>query len=190
METWWSLCGLLESHLLCNLTQHQEHSSNFKPPTGTCNEIRFRSKFSTDKIFRQFSPAERSCLRLHEACRATLFAHEAQFFTKGFNYLEPETTISKWLFQLDDSKSLHRKWLFHQTSIYKWLFGVQLWFNGKSQLAPEGVDFVDPKLPIIRVGRSKWRRGLQLRIEYGRRRFCHQVLPHAPLLVWWVFFFT
>ncbi len=39
-------------------------------------------------------------------------------------YLEPQTTIYKWLFQLDDSKSLHRKWLFHQTSIYKWLFGV------------------------------------------------------------------
>ena len=27
-------------------------------------------------------------------------------------------------YQLDDSQSLHRKWLFHQTSIYKWLFGV------------------------------------------------------------------
>ena len=39
-------------------------------------------------------------------------------------YLEPQTTVYKWLFQLDDSKSLHRKWLFHQTSIYKWLFGV------------------------------------------------------------------
>ena len=38
--------------------------------------------------------------------------------------LEPQTTIYKWLFQLDDSQSLHRKWLFHQTSIYKWLFGV------------------------------------------------------------------
>ena len=30
----------------------------------------------------------------------------------------------KWLFQLDDSKSFHRKWLFHQTSILYWLFGV------------------------------------------------------------------
>ena len=39
-------------------------------------------------------------------------------------YLEPQTTIDKWLFQLDDSQSLHRKWLFHQTSIFKWLFGV------------------------------------------------------------------
>ena len=38
--------------------------------------------------------------------------------------LEPETSVYKWLFQLDDSQSLHRKWLFHQTSIYKWLFGV------------------------------------------------------------------
>ena len=38
--------------------------------------------------------------------------------------LEPQTTFYKWLFQLDDSQSLHRKWLFHQTSIYKWLFGV------------------------------------------------------------------
>ena len=26
-------------------------------------------------------------------------------------YLEPQTTIYKWLFQLDDSQSLHRKWL-------------------------------------------------------------------------------
>ena len=34
-------------------------------------------------------------------------------------HLEPQTTIYKWLFQLGDSKSLHRKWLFHQTSIKK-----------------------------------------------------------------------
>ena len=39
-------------------------------------------------------------------------------------YLEPETSTLKWLFQLDDSKSLHEKLLFHQTSIKKWLFGV------------------------------------------------------------------
>ena len=30
--------------------------------------------------------------------------------------LEPETSVDKWLFQLDDSKSLHGKWLFKQTS--------------------------------------------------------------------------
>ena len=45
-------------------------------------------------------------------------------FYKRMSYLEPQTTIYKWLFQLDDSQSLHRKWLFHQTSIFKWLFGV------------------------------------------------------------------
>ena len=39
-------------------------------------------------------------------------------------YLELEATSSLWLFQLDDSKSLHGKWVFHQTSIYKWLFRV------------------------------------------------------------------
>ena len=39
-------------------------------------------------------------------------------------YLEPETSTLKWLFQLDDSKSLHMKWLFRQTSIKIWLFRV------------------------------------------------------------------
>ena len=32
-------------------------------------------------------------------------------------FLEPETSVYKWLIQLDDSKSLHKKMLFHQTSI-------------------------------------------------------------------------
>ena len=41
-----------------------------------------------------------------------------------YTYLGPQTTIYKWLFQLDDSQSLHRKWLFHQTSIFNWWFGV------------------------------------------------------------------
>ena len=40
------------------------------------------------------------------------------------DHLEPQTAIYKWLFQLDDSKSLHEKWLFHQTSNKKWLFRV------------------------------------------------------------------
>ena len=39
-------------------------------------------------------------------------------------YLVPETSPSKWLFQLDDSKPLLGKWLLHQTSIRKWLFRV------------------------------------------------------------------
>ena len=38
----------------------------------------------------------------------------------------PKTTIYKWLFQLDDSKSLCRKmdWKSPVPSIYKWFFGV------------------------------------------------------------------
>ena len=50
--------------------------------------------------------------------------HQKNRCKKITGYLEPQTTIYKWLFQLYDSKSLHRKWLFHQTSIYIWLFGV------------------------------------------------------------------
>ena len=39
-------------------------------------------------------------------------------------YLELQTTSSLRLFQLDDSKSLHAKWLFNQTSIKNWSFRV------------------------------------------------------------------
>ena len=35
-----------------------------------------------------------------------------------------QPSVNAWLCQLDDSKSLYRKWLFHQTSIVNWLFGV------------------------------------------------------------------
>ena len=38
--------------------------------------------------------------------------------------LELQTTSFLWLFQLDDSKSLHKKWLLYQTSIKKWWFRV------------------------------------------------------------------
>ena len=34
-------------------------------------------------------------------------------------HLEPETSTLSWAFQLDDSKSLHEKLVFHQTSINK-----------------------------------------------------------------------
>ena len=38
--------------------------------------------------------------------------------------LEPETSVYKWLFQLDDSKSLYRKWLFkHQFETFIKLVG-------------------------------------------------------------------
>ena len=47
-------------------------------------------------------------------------------------YLEPETSIKKWLFPLDESKSLHEKWFFHQTSTKNWLFGVPGTFQFES----------------------------------------------------------
>ena len=49
-------------------------------------------------------------------------------------HLEVQTTSFLWLFQLDDSKSLHKKWLFHQTSIKKWLFRVP----GRSTIQSHG----------------------------------------------------
>ena len=48
------------------------------------------------------------------------------------SYLALQATICKWLYQLDDSKSLHRKWLFDQTSILHWLFrvpGIHVYFK-------------------------------------------------------------
>ena len=58
---------------------------------------------------RDYQAIEEVCIKVIE-CQCTV--------------LEPQTSIYKWLFQLDDSQSLHRKWLFHQTSIFKLLFGV------------------------------------------------------------------
>ena len=54
--------------------------------------------------------------------------HETWLFQKASikrNYLEPEASTLKWLFQLDDSQSLHKKWLFHHFHPLKnWLFRV------------------------------------------------------------------
>ena len=50
--------------------------------------------------------------------------HEKRHVENHRLLLEPQTTIYKLLFQLDDSKSLYRKRLFHQTSIYIWVVGV------------------------------------------------------------------
>ena len=61
------------------------------------------------------SPIDGSKVIKLESRKISLTRHPCQ---------EPQTTIFYWLFQLDDSKSLLGKWLFHQTSIIKWLFGV------------------------------------------------------------------
>ena len=62
---------------------------------------------------------------------------------KKYHNLVPETSTLKWLFQLDDSKPLLGKWLFHQTSIKKWLFRVPgsgvwcgfLWLRNVSRIS-------------------------------------------------------
>ena len=41
------------------------------------------------------------------------------------DYLEPQTTINKWMFQLDDSKSLYRKCL--EITKYQWKKNGWLW---------------------------------------------------------------
>ena len=52
--------------------------------------------------------------------------------------MEPWTSILKWLFQLDDSKSLHEKWVLHQTTILKWMFRVPgMYTPPKSNIEPE-----------------------------------------------------
>ena len=57
--------------------------------------------------------------------------------------LEPQTTIYKLLFQLDDSKSLYRKWLeITKHPFFKWLFGVP------------GVYMSSTKIPVIIDGYS------------------------------------
>ena len=60
-------------------------------------------------------------------------------------FLVPKTSTLKWLFQLDESKPLLGKWLFHQTSIKKWLaFGFQVVIcNGMWRFSEE---FWDDKL--------------------------------------------
>ena len=73
--------------------------------------------------------------------------------------LEPETTTFYWLFQLDDSKPLHEKWLFHQTSIKKWLFGVpgmcsfKLLYIKKCKMAPK--KWTEMEWKMLQIPRSR-----------------------------------
>ena len=58
----------------------------------------------------------------------------------------PRPTSSLWLFQLDDSKPLHGKWLFHQTSIKNWLFRVP-GNHGEVENTENSHVFFDQKTP-------------------------------------------
>ena len=97
-----------------------------------------------------------SCEKAHEKCEkralcafleteASIYKsgqiiifHQPRFpWNKGISLTKPSFGVrscevaiiwpDKWLFQLDDSKSLDRKWLYHQTSIKIWLFMVPGW---------------------------------------------------------------
>ena len=56
-----------------------------------------------------------------------------------------------WLFQLDDSKSLRKKWLFHQTSLKKWLFRVPGVYEYSSPI-PLGNGVVQSLFPFRVMG--------------------------------------
>ena len=96
-------------------------------------------------------------------------------------HLEPQTAIYKWLFQLDDSKSLCRKWLFHQTSIYKCLFGVPGTYGGyhpsyRFIASPFRKLVTGPTLPgSLHKANSEWT-ALKL-LQKAKRKGKHLPLP-------------
>ena len=56
-------------------------------------------------------------IQTHSKSTNIIFKYHTNKLTQGLMTTSTQLTP-------DDSKSLYRKWLFHQTSIYKWLFGV------------------------------------------------------------------
>ena len=57
-------------------------------------------------------------IQTHSKSTNIIFKYHTNKLTQGLMTTSTQLTP-------DDSKSLYRKWLFHQTSIYKWLFGFQ-----------------------------------------------------------------
>jgi len=103
----------------------------------------------------------------------------------------------KWqtvgLFQLDDSKSLHETWLFHQTSIKNWLFGVPGGgvllgeFFYSDALMRKQYYWYEPKNPRISNQQRNKRLFLRLLAEYDLK-FCRiRNLTHTELLLCFVF---
>ena len=102
-----------------------------------------------------------------------------QICRKEICCLEPQTTIYKWLFQLDDSQSLHRKWLFHQTSIFNWLFGVPGW----TCLSMESMLFVKSTAPLTRSSRGSFLvRGRRSGGEKIRTRLMQGLVSYGMVL--------
>ena len=85
------------------------------------------------------------------------FGSEVPISLRG--HIEDTTTwnskqpVFLWLFQLDDSNSLHKKWLFHQRSVKKWLFRVPgtHWYKELVQIPPLAAQemFDDPKKKLV-----------------------------------------
>ena len=76
--------------------------------------------------------------------------HSWDLYIITYNCLAPETSMKKWLFQLDESKFLHGKWLFQQTSTKNWLFGDPggwnfLWNIEYIDVTIHGTENMDPK---------------------------------------------
>ena len=62
-----------------------------------CSPFFFGWKVKKKSLVKSREPIKKSIVKIREICWVTNY------------YLEPQTTIYKWLFQLDDSKSLYRK---------------------------------------------------------------------------------
>ena len=88
------------------------------------------------------------------------------------------------MFQLDDSKSLYRKWLFHQTSIYKWL---ALGFQGVNKLHPVApLIFGKISRCFFSPPRSETRFEFNVVLFQGFPSPCaHTLLLGGILHVWW-----
>ena len=79
-----------------------------------------KKKYLFSIPFNGANPPDPDFERIHQISCTNFLVWWWKNRVSGKHHLEPQTTIYKWLFQLDDSQSLHRKWLFHQTSISKW----------------------------------------------------------------------
>ena len=110
--------------------QSLEHFHGFFWGSGKCSDcdlqnLKIDSKKKSNIYVVATSPAKQS-FHTERVIKVFIFCSTNSSFSINafccfllsfYLYLEPQTTIYKWMFQLDDSKSLHRKWLFHQTSI-------------------------------------------------------------------------
>jgi len=75
------------------------------------------------------SPSTKSRLIVIPSFKKTIKKLAASIPSPKIPAWYPKQQFFKWLFQLDDSKSLHGKWLFHQTSTLNWLeMGFQMRF--------------------------------------------------------------